>query len=34
MSFWPNKGEIEQRPEQGQPYKVINPIASKTEMRR
>lgn len=34
MSFWPNKGEIEQRPEQGQPYKVISPIAPKTEMRR
>ena len=34
MSFWPNKGEIEQRPEQGKPYKVLDPIEPKRKMRR
>ncbi len=28
-SLWPNKGEVEQRPAQGQPYKRLAPIAPK-----
>jgi cholesterol oxidase len=34
MALWPNKGEIEQRPEQGAPYRVIKPIEPKLGMRR
>ncbi|MDX8032385.1 GMC family oxidoreductase [Lentzea sp. BCCO 10_0856] len=29
FSLWPNKGEQDQRPEQGQPYKRINPTKPK-----
>ena len=28
-ALWPNKGEGDQRPEQGQPYKRLSPIAPK-----
>ncbi|MGY4653383.1 GMC oxidoreductase [Mycobacterium sp. URHB0021] len=28
-ALWPNKGEVDQRPEQGQPYKRLSPIAPK-----
>jgi cholesterol oxidase len=34
MSFWPNKGDSDIRPEQDQPYKVLAPITPKLEMRR
>jgi cholesterol oxidase len=26
MSFWPNKGDIDQRPEQNEPYKYLQPV--------
>ena len=34
LSLWPNKGEIEQRPEQDSPYQELKAIAPKFQMRR
>ena len=34
LSMWPNKGELDQRPNQKEPYKVINPIKPKLGMRK
>ena len=34
FSLWPNKGEEDLRPNQSEPYKVLNPIAPHIEMRR
>lgn len=34
LSMWPIKGEIDQRPKQNEPYKVINPIEPKLGMRK
>lgn len=34
MSLWPNKGEKDQRPDQGETYKVLEPIEPKLGMRR
>lgn len=27
LSFWPNKGDLDVRPDQGQPYKIMNAVA-------
>ncbi|QBX56164.1 GMC family oxidoreductase [Nocardioides seonyuensis] len=29
MAYWPNKGEVDQRPALGQPYAQLNPVAPK-----
>ena len=34
ISMWPINGEIDQRPNQNEPYKVINPIEPKLGMRK
>ena len=34
LSMWPNKGDEDIRPEQNEPYRVINPIQPKLGMRK
>lgn len=34
ISMWPNKGQMDERPDQSQPYRFINPIEPKLGMRR
>ena len=34
FSFWPNKGDDDPRPNQDEPYKLLEPVVPKTKMRR